>query len=529
MTVEPKPKRPILEVAWTLFVQLDALSKKQSKRQYRWYGWISGLGVFAVFLVVINFAFTDYFLASLNLVLKILLIATLIAVSVLVAFVNNYSRENDWRVSRAGAERVQKDIYVYRTIHKDRPDRREWLEGRLETTQHQVRDGMNGELLLGQPPAKIPSSFDPDNPDSDEGFRDLSGDEYIRYRLEDQLAKNIRMLKQHEDAWTRQQIYILLASGVGILLAAIGGNYSIWVAVTTSLMVVLIGWHGLQNFDQVVKNCRRVISSLMTAYDHWNMIEPEERTNDDFFRLVKSTEKVLLGQDIEYIRSIQDVLAEGTPEVTELIESTLGGGVETDEALKDEKLGSEIMISPQVIQDIFTEEHPEVPELIESTIEDVVEADEAFKDQKTDSEIEVSSQIIEDILVDETLEEPDLVENVPLETIEPIDVITTKTEETAVEKSEELIIEEELGQITSPLAEEASSKLIQAEFAAMAEAASQVGSFAVSADSAEAGRLSDTLDAIAKEFKDVEIGRDTSASVLNDLLSRYPNTNEVKG
>ena len=470
---------------------------------------------------------------------------------------------------------VQKEIYMYRTIHKDKSDRRKWLEGRLDTIQHQVYDGMNGELLLGQPPAKIPPNFDPDNPNSDEGFKDLSGDEYIRYRLENLLAENIRTLKQYEGAWTRQQIYILLASGVGILLAAIGDSYSIWVAVTTTLMVVLIGWHGLQNFDLVVKNCRKVITELMTIYDRWNMLEPEERTNDEFFRLVTSTEDVFLGQKIEYIRSIQDVLAketpedteliessleevvvtdeaikdqkpdreievtsqviedvlaeEETPEDTELIESTLGEVVETEAAIKDQKSDSQIEVSSQVIEDIFPEETPEEPELVESALQDVVEVEAAFKDQKSDSEVDISPQALDDVLADETLEEPDLVESESMLTIEPEEVITSKAKETAGEKSGELINEEVLDEVTGSLAEEASSELVQAEFAAMAEAASQAGFYTVSADHAEAGRLSDTLDAIAKEFKDVDIGRDTPANVLNDLLSRYPNTNEVKG
>jgi hypothetical protein len=38
-----------------------------------------------------------------------------------------------------------------------------------------------------------------------------------------------------------------------------------------------------------------------------------------------------------------------------------------------------------------------------------------------------------------------------------------------------------------------------------------------------------SIQAIAEEFDGVEIGRDTPMSVLNDLMSRYPKTNDVKG
>ena len=148
---------------------------------------------------------------------------------------------------------------------------------------------MSGELVLGQSPVKIPPNFDSYNPNSDEGYSDLNGDEYVLYRLENQLAKYIRKEQQYEGERARQRIYILLAGGLGILLAASGGFYSIWVAVTTSLMVVLIGWQGLRNLDPVVKNSSRVVMELMTIYDHWKMLEPEERSKDEFFRMVKST------------------------------------------------------------------------------------------------------------------------------------------------------------------------------------------------------------------------------------------------
>ena len=434
MTVEPQPNVPILKVAWTRYAQLDALSEKRDKPFFRWRKWIAILGVLAALFAVITQAYSDYMPAILSLVLKILLIATPITASVLAAFVNKFYSGIERLAARAGAEEILKEIYMYRTFYKNKSDRREWLEKRLTNIQRQVFRGMSGELVLENPPEKIPPYYAPDNPNSDPGFKDLTGAEYITYRLEDQLAWHIRRVQKHETERTRLQVYILAAGGLGAFLAAMGGGFSIWVAVTASLGATLIGWQELRNLDSTIKNYSKVIMELMIIYDHWNMLEPEERTDAEFFQMVKSTEDVLWNQNIEYIKSMQEVLAQETLEEAELVNDVLKKAVETDAALKK---------------------------------------------HMRDSVVSYASKSMDEAR--ETLEEH---------------------------------FDETLGS----LAEEASSELVQQELSAMGQAIS-----------ARVTRLSDSLKQIADEFADVDIGRDTPKEVLNDLLSRYPTNDDVKG
>jgi hypothetical protein len=434
MAVEPQPTVPILNIAWTRYAQLDVLSSKHSKPHYQWRRWISILGVLAALFAVITQVYSDYMPAILSLVLKILLIATPITASVLAAFVNKFYDGREWLVSRAGAEEIQKEIYMYRTLFKNKPDRREWLEKRLANIQRQVHRGMAGELILDKAPDKIPPYYNPDDPSSDPGFKDLTGSEYVKFRLENQLSWHIRKVQQFEFERTRLQIFILLAGGLGAFLAAMGDGFSIWVAVTASLGAALIGWQELRNLDPTVKNYSKVIMELMIIYDHWNALEPEERTDAEFFQMVKSTEEVLWSQNIEYIKSMQEVLARETLEEAELINDVLKKAVETDEALKK---------------------------------------------HMRDSIVSYTSQSMDEAR--ETLEE-------------------------------------HFDQVLGSLAEEASSELVQQELAAIGQAIS-----------ARVAKLSDSLQQIADEFDGVEIGRDTPKEVLNDLLSRYPKTEEVKG
>ena len=434
MTTEPQSNVPILKIAWTRFAQLDAVAEKRDKPFYLWRRWIAILGVLAALFAVITQAYSEYMPATLSLALRILLITTPITTSALAAFINKFYSGNDWLVSRAGAEEILKEIYMYRTFFKNKPDRREWLEKRLANIQRQVYRGMGGELVLGKAPEKIPPYYNPDNPNSDPGFKDLTGPEYLIYRLEDQLAWHIGRVQRFETERTRLQVYILGAGGLGAFLAAMGGGFSIWVAVTASVGAALIGWQELRNLDSTIKNYSKVIMELMLIYDHWNMLEPEERTDAEFFQMVKSTEDVLWSQNIEYIKSMQEVLAKENLEEAELVNDVLKKAVETDAA---------------------------------------------FKKHMRDSVVSYASKGMDEAR--ETLEE-------------------------------------HFDEVLGSLAEEASSELVQQELAAMGQAIS-----------ARVAKLSDSLKQIADEFADVDIGRDTTKEVLNDLLSRYPKTNEVKG
>jgi hypothetical protein len=434
MTVEPQPNVSILKIAWTRYAQLDALSEKRDKPFFRWRRWIAILGVLAALFAVITQVYSDYMPAVLSLALKILLIATPIAASVLASFVNKFYDGNERLASRAGAEEILKEIYMYRSFFKDKPDRREWLEKRLANIQRQVFRGMGGELVIEKAPEKIPPYYDPDNPNSDPGFNDLTGAEYIKYRLEDQLSWHIRKVQKFESDRTRLQVFILGAGGLGAFLAAMGGGFSIWVAVTASVGSALIGWQELRNLDGTIKNYSKVIMELMIIYDHWNMLEPEERTDAEFFQMVKSTEEILWNQNIEYIKSMREVLAKETLDEAELINDVLKKAVETDAA---------------------------------------------FKEHMRDSIVDYTSKSMDEAR--ETLEE-------------------------------------HFDEVLGSLAEEASSELVQQELAAIGQAIN-----------ARVTKLSDSLKQIADEFAGVEIGRDTPKEVLNDLLSRYPKTDDVKG
>jgi len=225
MDANTQNKMPILNIAWTRYAQLDSAAAKLSRPHYRLRKWIAILGVLAALFAVLTETYPETFPEVGKVILKILLIISPILASVLAAFFNKFYGTGAWLTMRAGAEEIKKEIYIFRTVLKDEPKRRSWLEKRLASVQRQVYRGLGGEMVLERYTGPIPPYYDPESPESDPGFQDLNGDDYFTFRLQDQLAWHIRKVNRIQSERTRLQWYILIAGGAGSFLAAMGGAF----------------------------------------------------------------------------------------------------------------------------------------------------------------------------------------------------------------------------------------------------------------------------------------------------------------
>lgn len=438
----PAAKPPIVSIAWMHYAQFDAASQKRSKafKQMRW--WITFMGILATLFAILVETYPASLLSVGKIALQILLVATPIIASILAAFTSKKYGSGDWLVTRAGAEEIQKEIYYFRTILRKDPSRRAYLEKRLADIQRQVFRNTGGELAIQPYNGALPPYYNPQNPESDPGFHDLNGDEYYTYRLENQLRWHIKEINKLEAERTRLFWFILIAGGIGAFLAALGSGFSLWVALTSSITAALFGWQELRNLDEVVRNYSKLIRELSILNDHWLNLEPEERTEAEFYKMVKSTEEMLWTQNMEYVKSMQSALAEV--------------GLEKEASL------------------------------INRVLKESIEADERFKKSISDSIVAVTAETADD---------------------------AQKT------------LTEQFQATLGSLAEEASSEVVQAELAAMEQAAKQAAQTVI----AKFTGMTDKLKEIADEFANVKVGGDTPVSTLNDLLSRYPKSSDVKG
>lgn len=335
METETPKTAPILNIAWARVANLDAISNKRSAGHYRARRWIAILSVLATLFAILTEKYFSDNPSMLGLFVKVLFVATPVLASIVAAIATKKYSNGDWLITRAGAEEIQKEIYFYRTILQKKKSRRSYLEKRLAEIQRQIYRGLNGEFSFETYDGPIPPNYYPDDPSSDAGFADLSGEEYFKYRLENQLAWHNKEINEYKTERDRLTILILIAGGLGTVFAAWGGPLSIWVALTASLAAAMIGWQELRNIDVVVRNYSKVVMELTILYDHWINLEPEERTTVEFHKMVRGCEDILWAQNTEYIRSMQEALKDNSlDEEAGLVNRVIQESVESAERTK---------------------------------------------------------------------------------------------------------------------------------------------------------------------------------------------------
>lgn len=345
METETPKTAPILNIAWTRVANLDAKSKRRSAAHYRTRRWIAILGVTAtLFAILTDTFFTDQ-TSLLGVITKALFVATPALASALAAFASKKFSNGDWLITRAAAEEIQKEIYFYRTILQKKKNRRSYLEKRLEEIQRQIYRGLNGEFSFENYSGPIPPNYYPDDPNSDPGFADLTGEEYFKYRLEHQLAWHNKEINEYKTERDRLTVFILAAGLLGTIFAAWGQGLSLWVAFTASITAALIGWQELRNIDVIVRNYSKVVMELTVLYDHWINLEPEERTTVEFYKMVRGCEDVLWAQNTEYIKSMQEALRDSSLEeeaslVNRVIKEQVESAERTQQAMRENLLGA---------------------------------------------------------------------------------------------------------------------------------------------------------------------------------------------
>ena len=309
-TQAPKPA-PILEIAWLRHANLDLAAVKRTQAFYNIRKLIIMLGVLAtLFAILTQQFFPDPGASLVGLVIKILFVATPVLASIFAAFAAKFYSNGAWLIYRAAAEEIKKEIYFYRTILPKDKSRRDHLERRLAEIQRKLFRNLGGEFGFEGYKGKLPSNYREGDPNSDPGFHDLTGDEYVKYRLKHQLDWHNNRINQRKLERRWMTIYVLAVGGIGAVLATWGGILAIWVAFTASVTAALIGWQELRKVDDTIKNYSKVVMELTILHDHWENLEPEERTAQEFDKMVRGCEHVLWAQNVEYVKSMQEALQE---------------------------------------------------------------------------------------------------------------------------------------------------------------------------------------------------------------------------
>ena len=331
------PNIKLLHDAWQRFATYDANGGRLQKAFKNIQFWILVLGLIAVFIVVFEKqglelvtrqqvkALTAHSQPAESVKpyqrlentlgwLRYPVIVIPIVTAILLAYYNKFRPANKWILLRGSAETIKREIYRYRSrtgdYSKDRlttnsrddvfNERLEPVSRRLMQTEvnHGALKPYNGPL----PPKEVAQK-------NDDGFSFLTPERYIELRLEDQLNYYSNKTPKLEKQVKQMQVAILVAGGVGTLLAAVGAE--LWVALTTALATALTTSIASRQLDETLVRYNQSAADLANVRDWWTKLSPASKRNPkNIDQLVEVTEKVLETELSGWVQRMENALAQ---------------------------------------------------------------------------------------------------------------------------------------------------------------------------------------------------------------------------
>lgn len=385
-TQDPK-RNPTLEDAWQLYAQYDHYAEVQQKRTRRLRGWMLAAGASAAVVVILNGSVLST--PSSFLQFLILLLSLTVAALVSLSFLSD--RGTDWRALRSAAEAAKREIYTFRSqvgVFGEDSSKQGRREARLARKLNAINKQLGKSASqpagmrryqTGQLPPRASLAK------GDNGFSPLWANEYLTYRLENQLAWFKNKSAGLDNRLRGLRVAAVLFGGIGVLLAAAG--LEIWVAVTTTLLIALTSLIDSNQLEARKASCSQITTDLETIRMWWRTLSGAQRNHqENVEKLVLLTEKALAAETQPWGQTIQDELeALGTPETVHAgdddWEAILGrdqieGQVDlTEDELADlDKLVTS-ELDPNVVEVFQKNQEPGTPKYVTRDLDpDVVEA-----------------------------------------------------------------------------------------------------------------------------------------------------------
>jgi hypothetical protein len=342
---------PILEDAWIRFGKYD----KNALRAQRRFIWerklILGLSVAATALAVLytvlesskwQLPYSTGPSSSIDLmqyllpVLRFCVVTVPIISGALAAFTVKFNMGVNWVMLRSSAEALKKEIYRYRMrvdeygLNPLQAESRDvQLARKLKIISRRLMETQVNQTGLQpydnkQPPAYITNT-------GDDGFSDLTPEQYVLWRVDDQFSyyqrKSIKFSKEAQ----RFQLLILVLGIVGALLAAF--KLEIWVAVSGAFVTAFTSFLEFKRVESTVIACNRAAADLYDIRTWWRSLSDTEKTQRvNIETLVDSTEAVIQSENAGWVQEMRDALAEiyGKKKEEEAIKSQASDSAEAE-------------------------------------------------------------------------------------------------------------------------------------------------------------------------------------------------------
>lgn len=311
-------RNPTLEDAWQRFAEYDHNANLARDRFGVLRRWILILGVLATTLAITHALYLksaeQEFLMSLEKVSRWLVLLLPITISVLLTGINKFEGGVNWIILKGSSEALKKEIYRFRTrtggysgmqVAEDTQEM--ILAKRVRSIGERLMKTEVNQSGLQEYKGVFPPLYGA--ADGDDGFTALSPDDYVKFRLDNQLNYYKRKSTELDSRIRRLNWQIILLGGLGTFLAAVG--FEVWIAITIATVGAITSFIGYNQFENSLRTFNQAATGLESIRIWWRALTEEQRRSQEMYdRLVESTESVLQTEQSGWDQNLQDALAE---------------------------------------------------------------------------------------------------------------------------------------------------------------------------------------------------------------------------
>lgn len=240
-----------------------------------------------------------------------------ILVTILLGVVTYFKWGEKWVLLRNSREVLKREIFLYRThtgkyaepptpVHPavSKSAEQKLAERVKLLSQQLMQTEVNMDAMVASTPARLPRFG---AADVDDGYSDLSPDDYIRFRLDDQRA----YYRGRAVEWSRRlkifQPLVIIATAVGAVLAAL--KIELWLPFATALAASFALYLEYMQVVNILTRYNQAATSLEDVKQWWAALpEAEKQQPEAFHKLVEATEKVLESEHSSWVQNMQRAL-----------------------------------------------------------------------------------------------------------------------------------------------------------------------------------------------------------------------------
>ena len=261
------------------------------------------------------------------------MIALPIAVSLFLALETRFKAGSKYILLREAAEAVKRGIYSYRVVAQLSPIP---SPAGADTQANPTTPDLGGDRLPATPDALAKylatigrrlmttdvkeAALEPYSGPlpplmyaaeaRDDAVSPLTGDEYVKIRVGDQIQFYSRKTNAMERKLRNLQVLILVFGALGAFLAAIEWQY--WLPITAALVTALTAFIEYRQFEQILVKYNFTKSALEDLRSWWRSLSDEERiagtpaADANIRRLVRETEALLESEISGWVQYLKE-------------------------------------------------------------------------------------------------------------------------------------------------------------------------------------------------------------------------------